>query len=527
MTQSQRKRRTRTDLRIAERKTNVIQLPTYARELWKKHRYKVLWGGRGGARSWTVARILLLMASQQTLRILCAREIQSSIKDSVHQLLTDQIELMHLPGFTVTDREIRHTNGSFFIFAGLRNQISKIKSFEGIDIVWVEEAERISKHSWNILIPTIRKPGSEIWVTFNPDQEQDATYQRFVMHLPKDCFSKKVSWQDNPWLSPELQEEKDYAYATDPDAADWVWGGNTRRFSDAQILKNKWVVREFTIPYDEDGNCTDDTWDGPYHGNDFGFASDPFAAVRLWIKDSCLWVEREAYKHHLEIDDTPAFLEQEIPSISRYVIRGDSSRPDSISYLRRHGMPHIVGAKKGEGSVEDGIAHLRSYLQIVIHPRCVHFKAEASLYSFKVDERSGDILPVIVDKHNHCIDAARYALEPMIRPRRQAGFLFAHGTKRPVCPVCESYLPDSGQCPHCGAFVDMTTGALIDATTPEFSATALVSAVVESLPAAEWNGNGAARHTNGTGVAHQHDDESDRPAAPPTNNIHRLRGING
>jgi phage terminase large subunit len=512
MTQSQRRKRTRNDLRIAERKQNVVQLPSFTREMWKPHRYKVLWGGRGGARSWSIARILLLKASQQTLRILCAREIQSSIKDSVHQLLTDQIALMELTGYTITEREIRHTNGSFFIFAGLRNQISKIKSFEGIDITWVEEAERISKHSWNILIPTIRKHGSEIWISFNPDKEEDATYQRFVVHPPKDCFAKKVSWEDNPWLTQELRDEKDYAYATDPDAADWVWGGNIRKFSEAQILANKYVIREFTIPYDEDGNCTDDSYNGPYHGIDFGFAADPFAGVRLWIKDNCLLVERECYKHHLEIDHTAQQLEDDIPGIGRYTVRGDSSRPDSISYLKRHGIPRCAGAKKGEGSVEDGIAHLRSYLQIVIHPRCVHFKAEAGLYSYKVDEKSGDILPVIVDKHNHLIDAARYALEPMIKPRVRAGFLFAHGTKQPVCKVCESHLPDSGECPHCGSFHDMITGALVDATVPE-SAVAVVVPIVHDA-------------RNGNGVAHQRHDESDPPNTVQST-FNRLRGLNG
>lgn len=455
MTQSARRKRTRKDLRIAAKvmppQDGVIHLPSYARELWKHHRYKILWGGRGGARSWTVARTLLLKASQKKLRVLCAREMQSSLRDSVHQLLRDQIELMHLKGFIVTDREIRHRNGSLFLFEGLRHNATKIKSLEGIDICWVEEAERISKDSWSILIPTIRKPGSEIWVTFNPDQEDDATYVRFILKPPKDTWQKKVGWEDNPWLSEELREEKDYAYATDSEAADWVWGGNIRRISEAQILRGKWVVEDFVVPYvtDKDGQQIP-LWSGPYQGQDFGFGSDPAAAVRLWVHEDTLYVEHEGWKLHLEIDDTAEQWKMDLPGFEKYRTRADSARPDSISFLRRHGLPNIRPARKHAGSVEDGIAHLRSYKRIVIHSRCKHFQQEAKLYSYKVDPRSGDVLPIIVDKHNHLIDSARYALDPLIKPKRRAGFVFVDEEGIEACPRCESRLPDDGECPHCG-----------------------------------------------------------------------------
>ena len=183
----------------------VALLPEYAERLFEPHRYKVLHGGRGAARSWSVARVLLIEAASRPRRILCARESQASIRDSVHQLLRDQIVLMGLEGFEVTDREIRHVvTGSLFLFEGLRYNVTKIKSLEGIDICWVEEAERVSQASWQVLIPTIRKAGSEIWVTFNEDQESDATYQRFILHPPPDTWVQQVGWQDNPWF-PDVQ----------------------------------------------------------------------------------------------------------------------------------------------------------------------------------------------------------------------------------------------------------------------------------------------------------------------------------
>jgi phage terminase large subunit len=515
MTKSLRKKRTRKDLRIAEHAMprRLVQLPAYATELWKPHRYKVLYGGRGGARSWTVARSLLLMASQKPLRILCAREIQSSIKDSVHQLLRDQIDIMQLTGYIVTDREIRHANGSLFIFAGLRFNATRIKSLEGIDICWVEEAERISKESWNILIPTIRKVGSEIWVTFNPDQESDATYHRLIIHTPKDTFKQKVSSWDNPWLPDVLKEERDYAYATDPDAADHVWGGNIRRFSAAQVLNGKYIVQEFTIDYDADGNPVDEAWHGPYCGCDFGFGTDPTAAIKAWVKGRSLYIEHEAYGHGVDIDDTPTLYTESIPGVARYTIRGDSARPDSISYLRRHGLPRTIGAVKGPGSVEDGVAHLRSYEYIIVHPRCKHTIDECKLWSYKVDRLSGDVLPVLVDKHNHLMDSLRYALEPLIKPRVRAGFIFLRGERQVTCPVCESRLPDDGECPHCGAFVDMATGLLIDDTASHAEESlAALTEFAHTTMVPPTNGNG---HTNGNGT---HD-------APPAG-FSRLFGIN-
>ncbi|HET7321868.1 MAG TPA: PBSX family phage terminase large subunit, partial [Longimicrobiaceae bacterium] len=161
--------------------TATIDLPEYAEALWEQSRYVVLYGGRGGAKSWSVARALVIQAAERPLRVLCAREIQKSIQDSVHRLLSDQIHALGLTGYETTRGEIRHENGSLFLFEGLKHNVTKVKSLEGIDVAWIEEAERISEESWQVLIPTIRKAGSRIFVTFNPDTEHDPTYRRFVL----------------------------------------------------------------------------------------------------------------------------------------------------------------------------------------------------------------------------------------------------------------------------------------------------------------------------------------------------------
>jgi phage terminase large subunit len=375
------------------------------------YRYRVLYGGRGGGRSWTVARTLLSKGATQRLRILCTRELQVSIRDSVHQLLRDQITLMGLPGFSVTEREIRHVNGTLFIFLGLRYNVEQVKSLEGVDICWVEEAERVPKASWEVLIPTVRKAGSEIWVTFNPDLETDDTYQRFVLHPPPGAWVKRVSWKDNKWLPQELRKERNYLAKTDPDAEAHVWGGECRISSKAQVLHGKWV---------EEAVEPEESWSGPYYGMDFGFAEDPFALVKCYVANDELHIQDEVYRVGLGLDATARTCQEAIPSCEQYVIRADSARPDSIDYLKRHGLGRIVGATKGPGSVEDGIAHLRSYRRIVVHPRCRNWIAEARSYSYKVDERSGDIMPEIVDKSNDLLDATRYALEPLIRSRTSA-----------------------------------------------------------------------------------------------------------
>ena len=191
------------------------------------NRYKVAYGGRGSGKSWSVAQLLVTKAFQERTRVLCAREIQRSIEDSVIQLLADTIERMGLQAFfEVQKTQILGKNGSRFFFAGLKSNVTKIKSFEGIDIVWVEEAESVTNASWDTLVPTIRKQGSEIWVTFNPMDEFDATYQRFVLTPPPDAYVVKVNWSDNPWFPKELERERVHLQTTNPDLYEHIWEGN-------------------------------------------------------------------------------------------------------------------------------------------------------------------------------------------------------------------------------------------------------------------------------------------------------------
>lgn len=246
-----------------------IKLPSYAEKLFQPKRYKVLLGGRGSGKSISIARYLLILATTKKIRVLCAREFQNSITESVHHLLLEQAEMMGIVDFfEFTNNSITGKNGSEFIFKGVRMNIASIKSMAGITHLWLEEAHTISQMSWDVLIPTIREPNSEIIVTFNPDSDDDPTYRMFVNPdgTPKDrddALIIRANWNDNPFFPEVLRKEKDFLYATNPELAEHVWGGQCRRNSDIQIFKNKWVVRAFEPQKD---------WDGPYFGCDWGFA---------------------------------------------------------------------------------------------------------------------------------------------------------------------------------------------------------------------------------------------------------------
>jgi len=234
----------------------LADFPKKLQFLFEKHRYKVAYGGRGSGKSWSMARALLLQASNKPLRILCAREIQRSIKQSVHTLLNDQIQALGLgPLYEVLETEIRSRSGSSFSFTGLAtNTVESIKSFEGCDVVWIEEAQTVSKKSWDILIPTIRKPNSEIWVSFNPNIDTDDTYKRFVVETPDNAKVVKVNYTDNPWFPEVLEIERQHSLKTNPDYAN-IWEGDCKAAVDGAIYSNE--IREAqegnritTVPYD-------------------------------------------------------------------------------------------------------------------------------------------------------------------------------------------------------------------------------------------------------------------------------------
>lgn len=380
-------------------------------------RYKVAYGGRGSSKSWTIARILLLKAMERPIRVLCLREIQDSIKDSVHKLLKDQIDLLELQGFTVQNDSIKHDNGSEFLFKGLYSNLSKIKSFEGVDIAWIEEGESISALSWQILDPTIRKPNSEIWISFNPRYENDVIYSNFVINSPDNAIVIKVNWNDNKYFPKELEKQKDTMAINDPDLYLHIWEGQLKKNTSELIFNNKWLIDEFDTPDNIHF----------YYGADWGFSQDPNTVNRAYIgkyKDmnNCLFLDYEINDRPYSEEDknTSTDLKQlpslwdKMPNIRKHKVNADSARPETISHLKGEGFK-VVGAVKGKGSIEDGIEFMRSFDKIVIHKRCVNTIFEFGNYKFKVDAKSGQVTNQIVDKYNHHIDAIRYALEPIYK----------------------------------------------------------------------------------------------------------------
>jgi phage terminase large subunit len=224
--------------------------------LFEPHRYKVLYGGRGGSKSWGIARALLILGAQRPLRILCARETMKSISESVHRLLADQIRELGLGDiYTIEKAKIFAGNGTEITFAGLRHNVSNIKSLEGCDVVWVEEAQNVSRDSWDTLIPTLRKDGSEIWVSFNPDLATDDTYRRFVLNPNPAAAVVRIGWQDNPWFPAELRKEMQHLRDTDPERFEHVYEGACKSSVEGAIYRAEIAAAE------KDGRITRVTCD--------------------------------------------------------------------------------------------------------------------------------------------------------------------------------------------------------------------------------------------------------------------------
>jgi len=370
-------------------------------------RYFNFYGGRGGRKSWEIARSFIVKSYIRPKQLfVCTREIQNSIGDSVLRLLDNQINMLGCSAdFTIQQTTIIHKNGSEFIFKGLNGMtIDSLKSLEGADYCWVEEAHSVSEKSWSILIPTIRKPGSQIFISFNPDLATDPVYQRFVINTPPRTYSCYVSYLKNPDCSQEAIDEAEYLKRVDYDAYSHIWLGEVRQHTDAQVFKNKYRVASFDV---------DESYGYPLNGADWGFSTDPTVSIRCYIKDRTLYVRNESYKIGCEIDDTPALFDA-IPDSRNYTIRADSARPELVSYMQRSGF-RIESVEKWPGCVEDRVDFIRNFEEVIIHPDCPHTAEEFRLYSYKTDKRTGDVLPVLIDKHNHCIDAIGYALTPLIR----------------------------------------------------------------------------------------------------------------
>jgi len=380
--------------------------------------YRGAHGGRGSGKSFNFAKMAAVWGYAEPLRILCTREFQASIKESFHAELKAAIasEPWLESHYDVGVDYLRGANGTEFIFRGLRHSTGSIKSLAKIDLTIVEESEDVPESSWLALEATVfRQPRSELWPIWNPRKDGSPVDLRFRKNRPANALIAEVNWNDNPFFPPGLDTLRRREQGRlDPATYAHVWDGAYLTNSEAQVLAGKYRVAEFTPSPD---------WNGPYLGLDFGFSQDPTTAVKCWIHDGALYVEHEAGRVGLELDETAAYIAERVPGIARHVVRADSARPESISYLKRNGLPQIEAVQKWPGSVEDGVQHLRSYREIVIHPRCTGTAKEALLYSYKIDRMSGDILPTIVDAHNHYIDAIRYALGPLIKTGPQVGVL--------------------------------------------------------------------------------------------------------
>lgn len=393
-----------------------LDMPQVIAELFAgEARYRCAYGGRGSGKSYNFAKMAAIRGFQQPHRILCARELQNSLKESSMAEVERAIESEPwlAAAYEIGETFIRGKNGTEFLFRGLRNNPKEIKSTSAITIAWVEEAEAVSEASWRNLIPTIREPGSEIWVTWNPESKDAPVQKRFIDNPPPQTVCRLVNWRDNPWFPPELEAERVYCAEHEPDLYPHIWEGECMTRSDAQVLSGKWTVREFTPD--------PKTWGGPYYGLDFGYSADPNAGVRMWISpERELCVEYEHYVHKLDLDNLPPRIIEDLPGVERHQLWCDNARPETIAHLTRYGIPRATAAPKWAGSVEDGISHLRGYSKIVVHPRCVNFARECRLYSYKVDRYTEAVLATLQPGNDHLIDSARYALAPLIKQRNAA-----------------------------------------------------------------------------------------------------------
>lgn len=361
-------------------------------------RYKIAEGGRGSGKSYGLGCVFVAYGLMERARFLCTRETQNSLSDSTLAIMKRVIRDNDLTKyFYPTKHGLSTVNGSEYIFRGLQNP-DRIKSLDDIKYCWVAEAQRVTDDAFDMLIPTIRADGSQIWIDFNPDHPEDPVARRFTEVERADVTKVHMTHVDNHFFPEVLKAEMAYDYEVSPERAEWIWGGQYRTISEALVFRSKYSVREFKTPKDAQF----------YHGVDWGFSADPTVLVRCYIVDRDLYIDAEAWALHCELDDIPTLFET-VSSSRRWKLLADDSRPETISHIKNKGFK-ISGAPKGKGSVEDGIEFIKSFRSIIIHPRCPHVVDEFKTYSYIRDRLTGDPTPNLEDKNNHCIDALRYAL---------------------------------------------------------------------------------------------------------------------
>lgn len=395
-------------------------------------RYLAAHGGRGSAKSrFFAGRLVEECVAVPGTHAVCIREVQKSLAQSAKRNIEISARALEVGGlFDPRKTEIVTPGGGLIIFQGMQNHTAEsIKSLEGYRIAWVEEGQTLSASSLRMLRPTLRRPDSQLWFSWNPRFPNDPVDDFFRGNNPerKEGWEKppraaivQSNWMDNPWFhETTLVEEKDFDYRRDRETYDHVWLGGYERNSEARVFKN-WRVDWFDIA--EFGNVR------LLGGADWGFSIDPTVLVLCFIVGRMLYIWREVWQIGCEIDRTPALFDMIDPewtqgrardpsykSLARKVpIVADSARPETISYMQRNGFPRIQAAIKGPGSVEDGITFLKSY-DIVIHPDCTHVAAEFARYSYKIDKKTDTVTSDLADDHNHTIDSVRYALESVRR----------------------------------------------------------------------------------------------------------------
>lgn len=376
--------------------------------LLKPARYKGAYGGRGSGKSHFFAQLLVAKAvSERGLRAVCVREVQRTLAQSSKRLIEDKIRELGVSDlFRITEREIETPGKGVILFEGMQSHnADSIKSLEGASIAWVEEAQTLSQRSIDLLRPTIRAPGSELWFSWNPENATDPVDVLLRgEHPPPDAIVIPVNFDANPWFPDVLRQEMEYDRRRDPDKFAHVWQGGYQQNSEARVFRN-WRIEDF---------ATDPAW-VLRQGADWGFSVDPSVLVQCAIVGRTLYVIHEAYRVGCEVDFLPDLF-RTVPDAERWPTIADSARPETISYMQRHGFPRMLAAVKGARSLEEGIEFLRSF-DIIVHPRCRRTAAELQAYSYEIDTLSGLVLPRLKDKDNHVIDALRYACEGARRSR--------------------------------------------------------------------------------------------------------------
>ena len=375
----------------------------------------IVWkGGRGGAKSQALVSIGILESYIDDGVILCCREIQKSIDDSLYSAIVTGIQDRGLQSqFKILNNEITNlVTGARFIFAGLKTNITSIKSINKLRVVLVDEAENVTQHSWDVLRPTPRYGKTRLYVVFNPRFETDATWQEFIVRQDDRTLVITINWQDNPWFPTSLNNQRLRDARGDAGRYQWIWGGKFLKISDASVLGKKIRSEYFDV---------DESFGDPLIGIDWGFSNDPTAITESYVKDQILYIRRAADLVGLELDDTPAWLVKHVPNVKLYTSRADSSRPETISKVKndpKNPVRLIKACKKYPGCVEEGIAHLQSYKAIVVHPEADACLAELTAYSYKKD-KFDEPTAVLQDKDDHYADSLRYGVEPLIGGRKR------------------------------------------------------------------------------------------------------------